>query len=280
MASIKANSGVKAIFRFHGGEWKVDPNTFDFLFGGPEGNASIVLTGAGLTLDAAAGQVRNMRTPVTGAGAFVKTGAGRVNFKAGKYLTWTGATSAVPTPSTISDPNLFTSCTTNSSADATTARYTGITRVLGGTLAFDAGTIKAGCATNFEVSAGAVLDFGGASVAEAAISGSGTVTNAAFASATLKLTAGNNWTIAGVTTFGSSTFAEATVDFGRTVSNPFPDLPVSEIVVARYAGEAPAGVESWSVSGMGLSNVNSRFTAANGEIRCRLFYPGSLIIFK
>ena len=241
VASIKANSGMRAVFTFDDAEWKVDPDVFDFRFGGPDGNVKIRVVGMGLKLAADEGQVRNLLTPVEGDGGFVKTGAGTVNFKPGEYLVWDGAASTVPTPSAISDPNKFTKCVTNACADAKTARYTGLTQVLGGTLAFAAGTIAADAVPAAEVAAGAVLDFGGAVRSGMTVAGAGTVRQAAFAGGTtLKMTLADDWTGATAVLFDGCTFdGQVTVDFGRDAVQSLAATLPSEPISSSRSTRAP-----------------------------------------
>ena len=214
--------------------------------------------------------------PVTGSGDFVKTGDGTVVFAAGKCVTYSDAQVEVPTPSgTTTGGSKWQNRSEVACTDTTTARFTGTSRVLGGTLRFVAGSIAADAARAFDVAAGATVDLSGAALAGTRLSGGGTVANATIANAVIVAPTDDNVpTLDGVTLSGT-----VSVDFGRADGDPLPTPYPADLVVAKYTGADP-DVSSWKATGTGRRGIKGQFSAANGQVTATLSLNGCVLIFR
>ena len=276
LKSLRACGMSKGVYTFDDGELRADSDNFDLIFGTPENGTRFVLVGRGLTLNANAGETRTFYVPVTGEGDFVKTGAGTVVFETGKCVTYSDAQIVVPTPSgTTTSGSQWKNRSEVTCADATTARFSGTSHVLGGTLRFAAGSIAAGAGRAFDVAVGANVDFSGAALSGTHLSGGGRVANAAFVDAVIVAPTDENClTLDGVTLSGC-----VSVDFGRADGDPLPSPYPTDLTVMKYVGAAP-DISTWKAIGTGRRSIKGRFSAADGKVMVTLSRNGYVLIFR
>ncbi|MCQ2391017.1 MAG: hypothetical protein MJ240_06315 [Kiritimatiellae bacterium] len=242
---------------FDNAEWRTGAADFTFAYPHPT-QLKFYVANDGLILAPPAGGTWTMAHAVSGEGGIVKRGAGTLVFDTHKRIN----------PSTL---------VVEPYADATTTlNFTGVAKVEEGMLKVKAGAARPDA--GFDVAAGAVLDLDGGESHLGALSGAGTVQNGRLLGTIGVTVDGDGQVTDSALTFANVTFGRVYVDFGRTAANPIP-MPVQEIVVGHYTGEAP-NVSSWWVVNTGLEAAVGRFTAHDGNIYLTVGFRGLTINFR
>ena len=110
--------------------------------------------------------------------------------------------------------------------------------------------------------------------------GCGTVTGLSASRATLKMDAGDDWSVADVLTLDDASVGRVFVDFGRTAENPLDAsaLPV-DMLVAKLSGTANA--PSFRLRGTGIRMLGGRFAVNSaGEVRMTVEPRGMSVIVR
>jgi hypothetical protein len=242
-------------FSFDDSEWYVGEGVCD-LPACSNMNVAISVSGAGLKVNPREGSTWRLYTKTTGSGGLVKGGAGTlVVDRQFKYRTY------------VED-------------DPVTMAWTGATVVNGGTMRIENGAM-ADSERTFSLSGGATLDLQGmeATGFTIAFAGAATLANATLHGATIGIACDEDaGTLATVALSYVAFTGTTTVDFGREIGDPLPEM--QDVVVGTWSGTKP-DMSLWRGRNLGRNGLGATFFANdNGTITATISTRGSVLIVR
>ncbi len=208
-------------------------------------NQGFTVENGGLEIDIAENVNHYITFPIRGTGDVVKTGAGTL------YLT--------------------ESYDLDSASTEKLLQYTGGTTISNGTLVVD-GSLVADGAKSLEVAEGATLDLNETTLADATISGAGTVTNGTLSAATIAYDADEQLTLSDVTLNGI-----LTIDFGSPISK---SAAKAGIAVAAVSGNTSLDLSKVVVVNSGIPRAKASAKIVDSKLVVTVEQSGLIVIFR
>ena len=233
---------------FDDSEWKPirSDETGDFVFDFPPyETVRFEMEGRGVILSPVRGRTFTVVSPFVGEGGMRKRGAGTLAF----------------------------ACKDGMKSWA----FSGTLSIEEGAVTAAPGSMKDGA--DVSLAPGTRLDLLGGTAQGMVVSGEGTVANGTLDSSRIMVDVTNAGVVTGRVKLSNVAFSGRTViDFGRTEETPLPDRSLA-VILFSYAGNAP-DVSGWQLKGTGRGNVEGRFEAADGVVKCTIARNGFFIIVR